>query len=183
VPENRQAKPIPAERMVRYYTARGLLPRPGTRGRALTYGRTHLLRLVAIKRLQGQGLSLDEIAERLEGLAPADLESLAAIPASAMPAGLGDPETAPGRSRAVGRFWATTPETRLPQEPAPPASEAPGITNLRAVRLSDGVMLVINGTEGLLPALDTLRRAAAPLLDLLAATADGTSNSRKDHHQ
>ena len=184
VPENRQAKPIPAERMVRYYTARGLLPRPGTRGRALTYGRTHLLRLVAIKRLQGQGLSLDEIAERLEGLAPADLESLAAIPASAMPAGLGDPEIAPGRSRAAGRFWATTPETRLPQEPAaPPASEAPGITNLRAVRLSDGVTLVINGTEGLLPALDTLRRAAAPLLDLLAATADGTSNSRKDHHQ
>jgi hypothetical protein len=43
--------------------------------------------------------------------------------------------------------------------------------------------LVINGTEGLLPALDTLRRAAAPLLDLLAATADGTPNSRKDHHQ
>jgi len=26
VPDNRQAKPIPAERMVRYYTARGLLP-------------------------------------------------------------------------------------------------------------------------------------------------------------
>ena len=50
VPDNRQAKPVPAERMVRYYTARGLLPRPGTRGRALVYGRTHLLRLVAIKR-------------------------------------------------------------------------------------------------------------------------------------
>ncbi|WP_255032747.1 MerR family transcriptional regulator, partial [Mycobacterium marinum] len=71
VPDNRQAKPIPAERMIRYYTARGLLPRPGTRGRALTYGRTHLLRLVAIKRLQGQGLSLGEIAERLEALSPA----------------------------------------------------------------------------------------------------------------
>ncbi|WP_373180499.1 helix-turn-helix domain-containing protein, partial [Mycobacterium marinum] len=92
VPDNRQAKPIPAERMIRYYTARGLLPRPGTRGRALTYGRTHLLRLVAIKRLQGQGLSLGEIAERLEALSPAELESLAAIPPSAMPPGLGDPE-------------------------------------------------------------------------------------------
>jgi DNA-binding transcriptional MerR regulator len=180
VPENRQAKPIPAERMVRYYTARGLLPRPGTRGRALTYGRTHLLRLVAIKRLQGQGLSLDEIAERLEGLAPADLESLAAIPASAMPADLGDPETAPGPSRAAGRFWETTPETRLPQGPA---AEESGVTNLRAIRLSDTVTLVIDGTEVHLPALDTLRGAAAPLLDLLAATADDTPNSGKDHHQ
>src|ERR1700744_3101330 len=81
VPDNRQAKPIPAERMIRYYTARGLLPRPGTRGRALTYGRTHLLRLVAIKRLQSQGLSLDEIGLRLEQLSPAGLAIPAATPA------------------------------------------------------------------------------------------------------
>src|SRR5262245_5906170 len=107
-PDNRQAKSVPAERMVRYYTARGLLPRPGTRGRALTYGRTHLLRLVAIKRLQGQGLSLDEISERLEGMGPAELESLAAIPPSAMPADLGDPEPG-GVSRAAGRFWEAVP--------------------------------------------------------------------------
>src|SRR5215467_671809 len=80
VPDNRQAKPVPAERMIRYYTARGLLPRPGTRGRALTYGRTHLLRLVAIKRLQSQGLSLDEIGRRLEAMPQPELESLAAIP-------------------------------------------------------------------------------------------------------
>ena len=100
VPDNRQAKPVPAERMIRYYTARGLLPRPGTRGRALTYGRTHLLRLVAIKRLQGRGLSLDEIAKRLEAMSPAEVESLAAIPAGAMPAGLGDPAAA---TRARGR--------------------------------------------------------------------------------
>src|SRR3954468_20291971 len=85
VPDNRQAKAIPAERMVRYYTARGLLPRPGTRGRALTYGRTHLIRLVAVKRLQGQGLSLDEITERLDAMPQAELEALAAIPPSAMP--------------------------------------------------------------------------------------------------
>ncbi len=109
VPDNRQAKPVPAERMIRYYTARGLLPRPGTRGRALTYGRTHLLRLVAIKRLQGQGLSLDEIAQRLEAMPQAELESLAAIPAGAMPADLGDPETPAEPSRAAGRFWQTVP--------------------------------------------------------------------------
>lgn len=161
VPGNRQAKPIPAERMIRYYTARGLLPRPGTRGRALTYGRTHLISLVAIKRLQGQGLSLDEIAERLAALSPRELELLAAIPASAIPAGLGDPDgVAEARaSRAAGRFWQAVPEVALEvSEPVP------AVTSLQAVRLSDTVTLLIDGP---LPELDTLRRAAAPLLDLM----------------
>jgi DNA-binding transcriptional MerR regulator len=164
VPDNRQAKPIPAERMVRYYTARGLLPRPGTRGRALTYGRTHLLRLVAIKRLQGQGLSLDQIVERLHAMSPAELEALAAIPPSAMPADLGDPPTAP--ARAAGRFWQTVPETRPPLAPAAAAPAA--VTNVAAIRLNETVTVLIDGPAGRLPDPDTLRRAAAPLLDLLA---------------
>jgi DNA-binding transcriptional MerR regulator len=171
VPDNRQAKPIPAERMVRYYTARGLLPRPGTRGRALVYGRTHLLRLVAIKRLQGRGLSLDEIAERLHAISPAELESLAAIPPSAIPADLGDPQTAP--ARVAARFWETAPEAALPEllldAAEPPAAAAPPVvTDLRAVRLSDAVTLLIDGLVDPLPDPDMLRRAAAPLLDLLA---------------
>jgi DNA-binding transcriptional MerR regulator len=159
VPDNRQAKPIPAERMIRYYTARGLLPRPGTRGRALTYGRNHLLRLVAIKRLQGEGRSLDEIAERLEAMSQPELESLAAIPPSAMPADLGDPETALEPARAAGRFWQTV--------PAAPATAPPAVSNLQAIRLSDTATLLIDGPADPLPAIDTLRRAAAPLLDLL----------------
>ena len=174
VPDNRQAKPVPAERMIRYYTARGLLPRPGTRGRALTYGRTHLLRLVAIKRLQGQGLSLDEIAQRLEAMPQAELESLAAIPAGAMPADLGDPETPAEPSRAAGRFWQT-----VPSGPAPAPDTAPAVNNLQAVRLSDTVTLLIDGLADTLPAIDTLRRAAAPLLELFAplqANTEGTTN-------
>ncbi len=159
VPDNRQAKAVPAERMVRYYTARGLLPRPGNRGRALTYGRTHLVRLVAIKRLQGQGLSLDEIAERLAGMPAAEVEALAAIPDSAIPAGLGDPEPAPEPARAAGAFWRAVPD------PVPAAAPAPAVTPLQAVRLSDTVTLLLDGP---LPPLDSLRRAAAPLLDLLA---------------
>ncbi|HTQ19351.1 MerR family transcriptional regulator [Mycobacterium sp.] len=177
VPDNRQAKPVPAERMVRYYTARGLLPRPGTRGRALTYGRTHLIHLVAVKRLQGQGLSLDEIADRLEGMTQAELESLAAIPPSAMPAGLGDPEPAPAPSRAAGRFWQTAPEIDMP--PAP-AAAPPAVSDLRGIRLSDSVTLLIDGSDfqgpqKALPPLETLRRAAAPLLELLA-NHEGTPN-------
>lgn len=164
-PDNRQAKAVPAERMVRYYTARGLLPRPGTRGRALTYGRTHLIHLVAVKRLQGQGLSLDEIAARLDGMPQAQLEALAAIPPDAMPEDLGDPEpaSAPVPSRAAGRFWQTAPTPAAAGAPAPPA-----VTNLHAVRLSDTVTLLVDGHAHPLPALDILRRAATPLLDLLA---------------
>jgi DNA-binding transcriptional MerR regulator len=172
VPDNRQAKPIPAERMVRYYTARGLLPRPGTRGRALTYGRTHLVRLVAIKRLQAQGLSLDEIAERLDEMSAAQVESLAAIPDAAMPPGLGDPEPAPEPARAAGPFWRTVPD-KVADVPA----AAPTVASLQAVRLSETVTLLIDGP---LPALDALRRAAGPLLDLLAVLPDGAATSRKD---
>lgn len=158
-PDNRQAKAVPAERMVRYYTSRGLLPRPGNRGRALTYGRTHLVRLVAIKRLQGQGLSLDEIAERLAAMSSDQVEELAAIPDSAIPDGLGDPEPAPEPARAAGAFWRAVPQA------VPDAAPEPAVTRLQAVRLSDTVTLLIDGP---LPALDSLRRAAAPLLDLLA---------------
>lgn len=174
-PDNRQAKAVPAERMVRYYTSRGLLPRPGNRGRALTYGRTHLVRLVAIKRLQGQGLSLDEIAERFATMSAEQLESLAAIPDSAMPPGLGDPEPAPDSARAAGAFWRAVPEavtaavpdavTAAVPEAGTEAEPAPVVTHLRAVRLSDTVTVLIDGP---LPPLDSLRRAAAPLLDLLA---------------
>lgn len=162
-PDNRQAKAVPAERMVRYYTSRGLLPRPGNRGRALTYGRTHLVRLVAIKRLQGQGLSLDEIAERLAAMSSDQVEELAAIPDSAIPDGLGDPEPAPEPARAAGAFWRAVPHA-VPHAVPDPAPQ-PAVTRLQAVRLSDTVTLLIDGP---LPALDSLRRAAAPLLDLLA---------------
>ncbi|RUP06489.1 MAG: MerR family transcriptional regulator [Mycobacterium sp.] len=166
-PDNRQAKAVPAERMVRYYTSRGLLPRPGNRGRALTYGRTHLVRLVAIKRLQGQGLSLDEIAGRFATMSAEQLESLAAIPDSAMPPGLGDPEPAPETARAAGAFWRAVPDavTAAVPEAGTEAEPAPVVTHLQAVRLSDTVTVLIDGP---LPPLDSLRRAAAPLLDLLA---------------
>lgn len=169
-PDNRQAKAVPAERMVRYYTARGLLPRPGNRGRALTYGRTHLVRLVAIKRLQGEGLSLDDIAARLDGMSAAQVEALAAIPADAMPADLGDPEpepapgSAPEQARAAGSFWRTVPAAVAGSAPGAAPVPAPAVTELRAVRLSDTVTLLVDGP---LPDIDALRDAAAPLLHLL----------------
>jgi DNA-binding transcriptional MerR regulator len=193
VPDNRQAKAVPAVRMIRYYTARGLLPRPGSRGRALVYGRRHLLQLVAIKRLQGQGLGLDEIEERLLGISDSDLERLAAVADEAMPANLGEVDQAQPRdqSRTAGRFWepplavtapvaagrqtamtATTGAAWAREVPAVSAtvSAAPAVAAraVTEIRLSDSVRLLVEGDRRGLPSPEALRTAAGPLLRLLA---------------
>ncbi len=53
-------------RSVRYYIAQGLLPSPGRLGAGTRYGREHLDRLILIRQLQDQGLSLAQIRDRLE---------------------------------------------------------------------------------------------------------------------
>jgi DNA-binding transcriptional MerR regulator len=63
-------------RTIRYYIAEGLLPGPGGRGKAATYGEDHRLRLRLIRRLTEQHLPLAEIRERLAGLGPDDLRAL-----------------------------------------------------------------------------------------------------------
>jgi DNA-binding transcriptional MerR regulator len=72
---------------VRYYVQRGLLPAPVFRGRDTVYGREHLVRLQAIRRLQEQFLPLDVIQQTLAGAAPDALQTLAAgqevVPATA----------------------------------------------------------------------------------------------------
>jgi DNA-binding transcriptional MerR regulator len=64
-------------RTVRYYVQRGLLPAPEFRGKDTVYGREHLLRLHAIKRLQQAHLALDEIQVRLASATDSELERIA----------------------------------------------------------------------------------------------------------
>src|SRR5580765_6596611 len=65
---NDRVRDVPDRRTVRYYTTLGLIDRPAEmRGRTALYGRRHLLQLVAIKRLQANGLSLHEVQQRLLG--------------------------------------------------------------------------------------------------------------------
>lgn len=66
-----------AARTIRYYVQRGLLPAPEFRGKDTAYGREHLLRLQAIRKLQAQHLPLDEIQARLVALTPGELAALA----------------------------------------------------------------------------------------------------------
>src|SRR5437764_12935338 len=81
-PGNGRVRDVPDRRTIRYYTTLGLLDRPAAmRGRTALYGRRHLLQLVAVKRLQANGLSLTEIQARLVGLSDRALEGIAQLPA------------------------------------------------------------------------------------------------------
>ncbi len=67
----------PNGRQIRYYTTLGLLDKPfGGRGQGATYGPKHLLQLIAIKRLQHQGLKLSKIQPILAGLSTQKLTEL-----------------------------------------------------------------------------------------------------------
>jgi DNA-binding transcriptional MerR regulator len=72
---------LPDRRAIRWYTTIGLVDRPAaTRGRTAMYGPRHLLQLVAIKRLQAQGLSLVAIQAELAGATDAQLARVARVP-------------------------------------------------------------------------------------------------------
>src|SRR4029077_11353965 len=78
---NGRVRDVPDRRTIRYYTTLGLLDRPlEMRGRTALYGLRHLWQLVAIKRLQANGLALAEVQQRLLGLPDHALRDLARVP-------------------------------------------------------------------------------------------------------
>src|SRR5262245_7516590 len=56
-----------SRRTVRFYIQEGLLPTPLGVGRGRHYGEEHLRRLVRVREMQEQGLTLAEIHEKLAG--------------------------------------------------------------------------------------------------------------------
>src|SRR5260370_36950196 len=77
---NGRTREVPDQRTIRYYTTLGLIDRPAEmRGRTALYGTKHLLQLVAIKRLQAEGLSLAEVQARLAGATPRSLRAIARL--------------------------------------------------------------------------------------------------------
>jgi DNA-binding transcriptional MerR regulator len=59
-----------SRRTVRFYVQEGLLPAPRGVGRGDHYGPEHVERLLAVKRLQEEGLSLEEIRRSLASPGP-----------------------------------------------------------------------------------------------------------------
>lgn len=79
--ESARVRAVPDTRTIRYYTTLGLLNPPAQmRGRTAYYNETHVLQLVAIKRLQARDLSLSDIQARLLGLPNRRLATLAQLP-------------------------------------------------------------------------------------------------------
>ena len=70
---------------VRYYQAKGLLPRPDREGRLAWYDDEHLARLNRIKELQGRGLSLAVIGRILAGDLDPGEQALATALAGPLP--------------------------------------------------------------------------------------------------
>jgi DNA-binding transcriptional MerR regulator len=103
---------LPDARMIRWYTTIGLVDRPTMRGRTAYYGERHLLQLVAVKRLQQEGLALAQVQHRLLGATDETLRDLAAV----------SPE-----------------ETRAEPEPAKPA---PGPDRVHGVRVGGLTLLL-----------------------------------------
>jgi DNA-binding transcriptional MerR regulator len=171
-PANGQVRAVPDIRTIRYYTTLGLIDRPAElRGRTALYAPRHVLQLVAVKRLQAEGLSLADIQARLTGLPDSKLRRLARVDVSALSevAPASAPPSPPGAVVASAPdapredFWRAVPaETARAPEPLEP--EPPP----QAVRLGPGVLLVVEHHRAL--GDDDRRRLtalAAPLIEAL----------------
>lgn len=164
-PPNHRVRDVPDRRTIRYYTTLGLIDRPAAmRGRTALYGRKHLLQLVAIKRLQAEGLSLADVQRRLLGLSDAALARLARVPAeSELPAAAppARPRATIDRPARVASFWKTAPA-------AVPMPSPPEPVSLQGVRLADQLTLLLAATRPLShDDLEALHRAAQPVIELL----------------
>ncbi|MEV6105364.1 helix-turn-helix domain-containing protein [Streptomyces sp. NPDC051940] len=185
---NGRVREVPNERLIRWYATIGLVDPPLTRrGRVALYGRRHLLQLVAVKRLQIQGLSIAEIQAMLAGATDAQLQAVAQLRSDAEVESTAQalPDTPPADSTASparepsqrGRFWAAdarprgsaAAEAELDMADGPVAwSYAPSVQP--AVRLAPGVTLLLTEAGPGRPADDDLAaisEAAAPLLAAL----------------
>jgi DNA-binding transcriptional MerR regulator len=168
-PSNGQVRAIPDRRTIRYYASLGLIERPGaSRGRTALYGRRHLLQLVAIKRLQARGCSLQQVQEQLLGIAAAALEQLARVPAS-QPDQTAAP-AAPVATRRRQGFWRDAPAAVTAAAPleATPAA-APAALAMTLVPLEGAASLLLPGAQLSAEELDRIRAAAQPLVEELRA--------------
>jgi len=123
-------------RTVRYYVQRGLLPAPAFRGKDTAYGREHLVRLRAIRRLQDAFFPLDAIAVELDRRPLDDIERIAdgkelplqvgvevAAPPAVLPAKRPIPTASPSTSGRLFRRYEVAPGVELSiADDAPPES-------------------------------------------------------------
>jgi DNA-binding transcriptional MerR regulator len=196
-----RVRDVPDVRTIRYYITLGLLDRPlEMQGRTAFYGPKHLLQLVAIKRLQAQGLPLVDVQQQMLGIGPKKLATLAAMPEGFFDAPLlakrslaakrsaddsperldsgGKTATALARSRRA--FW-----SELPQLPSTPEGGPVAGGPLPAVilPLAEGVSLLIEGVDPARlsrQALAALAAAGANVREVLGREVLGSAKLIED---
>jgi DNA-binding transcriptional MerR regulator len=169
---NARIRGLPDARTIRYYTTIGLLDRPALfRGRTALYRQRHLLQIIAIKRLQTNGLSLEEVQTKLLGASERELQKIAQIPSTSEA-----PQPALTPVRAP--LWKLANEDEpSPQEP----KRATIPVLLPALLLRDGATLLLSSNKRALSADDlaAIQEAAKPLIkklqELGLMTNDGDS--------
>jgi DNA-binding transcriptional MerR regulator len=138
---------FPDERTVRYYQSLGLIDRPlRYEGKEAIYGYQHLLRVVAVKLLQHQGLSLAQVQAALAGVSLRKLEVSVA-----------ESLAAPQPARSAKR-------SAIPALPAAAVLEVPAPRSVMQADLAPGIRVTID--PALVPdaerILRALRAALAP---------------------
>jgi DNA-binding transcriptional MerR regulator len=175
-----RVRDVPDVRTLRYYTTLGLLDRPAQMlGRTALYSRRHLLQLVAIKRLQAQGLPLAQVQARLVNATDRQLSQLAGLPANfeeRLSSYLGSPR--PDENKAISQrepgrvFWkvppANEPATQGANSAASESLPLPRSLTFVGVPLSGDVSLLVGAVRPLDEAdLAALHAAAEPLIATL----------------
>lgn len=161
-PASGRIRAVPDSRTIRYYTTLGLIDRPAAmRGRTALYGPRHLQQIVAIKRLQAEGLTLQQVQQRLAGVAETDLADIARVEEIVEAEGP-PPPAAPARARA---FW-----KQAAAEADESEQELPSAALRQALDLAPGVTVVFGGDRT--PSdrdAAALLRAATPLIEEMQA--------------
>jgi DNA-binding transcriptional MerR regulator len=170
---NNQASDDPDVRTFRFYMDIGLLDRATVlEGRTGKFGLRHLMQLVAIRRLQSDGLTLNEIQGELLNITDEKLSELARLPdVERLEAGAVTPSrtthpTTPTRDEAFWRQEPTSSPDVLVSNPHP----SPASWTVQALALRGGITLLVPCSRSLTDDDKlAIEEAAAPLLHTLHA--------------
>lgn len=163
---NRRVRDLPSLRTIRLYTTLGLLDRPVLRGRTGYYGPRHLMQLVAIKRLQSEGLTLSEVQTRLLGLTDETLADIAKVPPQLLREEASESLSPNSSSRRQTAFWKQAP--LIKETPSQVETASLPVRHWQSVELAEGVHLLIETQEPLsAEVVQELQHSAQPLLRTL----------------
>ena len=160
---NGQIADAPNARAIRWYQSTGLVSRPQQRGRTAWYGPQHLLQLVAIKRLQATGKTLEEIQQELLGKDDDDIRLLAALPDELLEAAATSVDPQP--EGEVRSFWSA--DVADADVSAPSIEAAPEAVVRIALDHPCGVTLVFPSART--PTPDDVQAILSAVVDQLTA--------------